>query len=226
MSNFKKSIIIVIIILILDQVLKIWIKTHMFIGENSFEDWEWGFKQAQLYFIENKGMAFGWVLPFLSPELGKTLLSIFRLLAIAAITWYIFKMCKNKAPFGYILSLSFILAGATGNMIDSAFYGLIFSESGRTSVDIAELFPKGGGYGKFLQGEVVDMLYFPMIEGNYPSWIPYKGGDKLIFFRPIFNIADSFVTIGVAMILIFGRRFFKKIEENEAKLIKTENESN
>ncbi len=218
MSKFQKSIAIVIVILIIDQILKIWVKTHMFIGESSFYHWEFGIKQAQFYFIENKGMAFGWVLPFMSAETGKVLLSLFRLVAIGFITWYIFKMSKNNAPFGYILSLAFILAGAAGNMIDSAFYGLIFSESGRTSVEVAELFPSGGGYGKFLQGEVVDMLYFPMIEGHYPEWSPIKAGQQFIFFRPIFNIADSFVTVGVAIILIFGKRFFKELETEEKKL--------
>jgi len=221
MTKFQKSIAIVIVILILDQVVKIWVKTHMFLGENSFDDWGVGIKQAQLYFIENKGMAFGWVLPFMSPETSKVMLSVFRLIAIGFITWYIYKMSKNNAPIGYIISLSFILAGAAGNMIDSAFYGLIFSKSGYTSMEIAQFFPSGGGYGKFLQGEVVDMLYFPMIKGHYPEWFPFKGGQRFIFFRPIFNIADSFVTVGVALILIFGRLFFKELDKNE-ELAKTE----
>ncbi len=227
MTKFQKSIAIVIVILIIDQVVKIWVKTHMFLGESSFYHWEFGIKQAQLYFIENKGMAFGWVLPFMSPETSKIMLSIFRLIAIGFITWYIYKMSKNNAPIGYIISLSFILAGAAGNMIDSAFYGLIFSESGRTSLEIAQFFPSGGGYGKFLQGEVVDMLYFPMIKGHYPNWFPFKGGEQFIFFRPIFNVADSFVTVGVASILIFGRRFFKELDKNEelAK-VQTEEEKN
>jgi len=220
MSNITKSFLIVFLILLVDQVLKIWVKTNMLIGESSFEHWGWSIKWMQLRFIENKGMAFGMTIPI---EKGKIILSLFRTVAIGVIVWYIIKVSKNKAPFGYILSLSLILAGAAGNLIDSAFYGLIFNESGNIYTSnqvLASLFPEGGGYGKFLQGSVVDMLYFPMINGTYPQWIPFKGGQDFTFFSPIFNIADASITVGVLIILVFQKRFFKEDEnkKQESKL--------
>lgn len=220
MSKITKSILIVVAILIFDQVLKIWVKTHMLIGESSFEHWGWSMKWAQMRFIENKGMAFGMVFPWLSENVGKVLLSVFRMIAIGFIIWYLLKMIKANAPFGFVISLSLILAGAIGNLIDCAFYGLIFNESGSIYIagdTVAELFPAGGGYKPFLQGSVVDMLYFPMIEGTFPSWVPFKGGDSFTFFSPIFNIADTAVTVGVVAILIFQKRFFKSFELSEEK---------
>jgi len=209
MSNITKSFIIVFLILLVDQILKIWVKTNMLIGESSFEHWNMGMKWMQLRFIENKGMAFGMTIPV---EKGKIILSLFRTVAIGVIVWYIIKIAKSDASFGYILSLSLILAGATGNLIDSAFYGLIFNNSGNiytSSQTLATFFPEGGGYGKFLQGSVVDMLYFPMINGTYPQWFPLIGGNEFTFFSPIFNIADASITCGVIIILIFQKRFFK-----------------
>ena len=221
-KNITKSIIIVLIIIILDQILKIWVKTHMSLGESSFYHWNWGAKWAQLNFIENEGMAFGWALP---GNYGKILLSIFRLIAISLIGWYIFKVSKQKVAFGYVLSLSLIFAGALGNMLDSAFYGIIFSESVRFSTEIepAKLF-NNDGYAPFLQGNVVDMLYFPLFDGTYPNWVPFKGGQYFQFFRPIFNIADASITVGVAIILVFGRRFFKDVDEKE-KIVSPKNET-
>ena len=163
-----------------------------------------------LHFVENNGMAFG--LEF-GNNIGKYFLSIFRLLAIGAIGWYISKLWKKEVPFGLVACFSLIMAGAIGNILDSAFYGLIFNES---YGHVATLFPAGGGYSSFLQGRVVDMFYFPLISGHYPQWLPYVGGDDFIFFRPVFNLADSSISVGITLILIFYRKFFEE-KSTEAK---------
>ena len=159
-----------------------------------------------IHFIENPGMAFG--LQF-GGDLGKLALSLFRIVAIVFIVIYLVRIVKKNVSSGLIISISLILAGAIGNIIDSAFYGLIFSES--TYFETAKLFPEGGGYAGFLHGKVVDMLYFPLFEGRFPDWVPVWGGEHFLFFRPIFNIADSSITIGVALILFNQKRFFKSL---------------
>ena len=201
----KKSFFIVFLILVADQLLKIWIKTTMTLGEEIHVAGNWFI----LHFTENNGMAFG--LQF-AGEYGKLLLSSFRILAVGFLIWYIIKLCKKNTAFGVIFSFSLILAGAVGNIIDSAFYGMIFSES--TYFDVARMFPAEGGYNTFLHGKVVDMFYFPILEGVYPSWVPFLGNQSFIFFRPVFNIADSSITVGVLFLLIFQRRFFY-MEEHE-----------
>ena len=199
----KKAVIIIILILIADQVLKIWVKTGMIIGTRGeiamLGDW------FILHFTENEGMAFG--MKF-GGEFGKITLSIFRIIAIMAIGWYLVKITQRNEPFGLVLSIALIFAGAMGNIIDSAFYGMIFSES--TFHEAARMFPAEGGYSSFLHGKVVDMLYFPVINGYYPSWFPFWGGNEFIFFRPVFNIADSSITVGVFILILFQKKFFKK----------------
>ena len=192
----KKSALLIAFVLILDQLLKIWIKTNMMIGQEiQFFDW------FIIHFTENKGMAFG--MEF-GGNLGKYILSIFRLIAIVAISVYWYKLPNTNIKKGIIYSISLVLAGAIGNMIDSAFYGMIFSES---YGQIATVFE--GGYSSFLQGKVVDMFYFPIINGHFPTWLPLVGGNHFIFFRPVFNIADAAISTGVINILIFHRSFFK-----------------
>jgi signal peptidase II len=192
----KKSILLIAIVLILDQLLKVWIKTNMMIGQEiHFFDW------LIIHFTENKGMAFG--MEF-GGSFGKYLLSIFRLVAIVAIAIYLKNIATTDVKKGVILSISLVLAGAIGNMIDSAFYGLIFSESYGQLATVFE-----GGYAGFLQGKVVDMFYFPLIHGHFPQWLPLIGGNHFIFFRPVFNIADASISIGVINMLIFHRSFFK-----------------
>lgn len=156
-----------------------------------------------IHFIENNGMAFGFEL---AGEFGKIALSLFRIAAIAAIIWYLVRLIKEKVPFGLVISVSLILAGATGNIIDSAFYGILFNES--TPYQVATMFPESGGYSSFLHGKVVDMFYFPIIKGTFPDWFPFWKSQSFIFFRPVFNIADSCITTGVAMILVFQKRYF------------------
>ena len=212
MSSKVKSILIILLILFLDQTLKIWIKTNMMLGDEIVIAKNWFI----IHFVENNGMAFG--LEF-GNNIGKYFLSIFRLIAIGAIGWYITKLWKREVPFGLIACFSLILAGAIGNILDSAFYGLIFNES---YGHVASIFPAGGGYSSFLQGRVVDMFYFPLISGHYPHWLPFVGGDDFIFFRPVFNLADSSITVGITLILIFYRKFF---EEKHAEN-KTDSEEN
>tara|TARA_Y100000385_G_scaffold61024_1_gene59568 strand:+ start:76 stop:660 length:585 start_codon:yes stop_codon:yes gene_type:complete len=192
----KKSILLITIVLLLDQVLKVWIKTNMMIGQEiHFFDW------FIIHFTENKGMAFG--MEF-GGSFGKYLLSIFRLVAIVAIAIYLKNIATTDVKKGVVLSISLVLAGAIGNMIDSAFYGLVFSESYGQSATVFE-----GGYAGFLQGKVVDMFYFPLINGHFPQWLPLIGGNHFIFFRPVFNIADASISVGVINMLIFHRSFFK-----------------
>ncbi|MFT5337226.1 MAG: signal peptidase II [Luteibaculaceae bacterium] len=153
-------------------------------------------------FIENPGMAFG--MEF-GGEWGKLALSILRIVAVIAIAWYINNLIKKGAKKGLIICLSLILAGAIGNILDSMFYGLLFSNS--TPFELAQFMPAGGGYASFLQGRVVDMLYFPLFEGNFPDWLPFWGGQHYLFFSPIFNIADSAISIGVVLLIIFQKRY-------------------
>ena len=198
MSLIKKSALFIVVLLILDQIFKIWIKTHMMLGEefSVFGDW------FIIHFIENNGMAFGMEL---EGKWGKIILSLFRIVAICGIGWYLNDICKKKAPKGLIFSIGLIFAGAMGNIIDSAFYGMIFNDS---YYQVASFLPEAGGYSSFLHGKVVDMLYFPLVDGNFPSWFPVWGGEHFVFFRPVFNIADSYISIGVTFILLFHKKYF------------------
>ncbi len=202
----KKPILLIALILLVDQILKFWIKLTMTIGEeiSVFDHWFY------LHFTENEGMAFGMTF---GGESGKLALSLFRIVAIGAIGWYLSDLIRKKANSGLIISISLILAGAIGNMIDSAFYGLIFSNSSYHTM--ATFMPEGGGYASFLHGKVVDMFYFPIIEGHYPTWLPFWGGNDFVFFRPVFNIADSSITIGVLTLVLFQRKFFMKPVQQE-----------
>ncbi|MFZ2285749.1 MAG: lipoprotein signal peptidase [Bacteroidales bacterium] len=199
MSARNKALLLIFSILIVDQVLKIIIKTNMVIGQEIPVLGNW----FRIHFLENNGMAFGmeW-----GGKVGKAALSIFRMAAITGISWYLHTLIRKKASPGLILSVSAIIAGAAGNLIDSAFYGMIFSESWHTP---AVLFPEGGGYSSFLQGRVVDMFYFPVIDTHWPDWSPIKPGQSFIFFRPVFNIADTSITTGVLAILLFQKRFLE-----------------
>ncbi len=172
-----------------------------------------------IHFIENPGMAFG--LEF-GGVAGKLFLSIFRLVAIGFIAYYLRNLIRDKANRGLIFSVSLVLAGAAGNMIDSAFYGLIFSESPRFTPELATMFPADGGYAGFLRGKVVDMFYFPIIDGTWPSWVPFLGGDRFQFFRPVFNVADSAISVGMGLILINQKRFFKSPKSEEKSGEETE----
>ena len=195
----RKSLIVIFLVLLIDQISKFWIKTSMTIGESFPVLGDW----FHIYFIENNGMAFGWEF---GAEFGKIALGIFRIIAVALFFYLIYYLNKKNVKFGPLFGISLITAGALGNIIDGMFYGMIFSES--TFTQVATLFPDGGGYAGFMQGKVVDMLYFPLF--TFPEWIPFFGGQ--IFFSPIFNIADSAITIGFLYLLIFQWNFLKNID--------------
>ncbi|MET6999766.1 lipoprotein signal peptidase [Chitinophaga defluvii] len=197
--KYRHVILIVVLILVIDQAVKIWVKTHMYMQQEIPVFPNWFF----IHFIENEGMAYG--LKF-GGEFGKIILTLFRLIAVIVGFVYMKKLIAEKYSRGLLICGSLILAGATGNLIDSMFYGMIFNDS--LGYNVAQLFPKEGGYGTFLHGRVVDMLYFPIYEGVLPKWIPFKGGDTFIFFRPVFNIADAAISTGVITILLFQKRFF------------------
>jgi signal peptidase II len=201
MSLGKKSVLFILLILLVDQVLKIWVKTHMTIGQEIHLFGNWGL----LHFIENNGMAFGMEM---GGKPGKLILSVFRIAAIFGIGWFLSSLIRKKANPELILAVSAILAGAAGNILDSAFYGMIFSESYNQH---AILFPPGGGYSSFLHGRVVDMFYFPVINTHWPQWSPFRPGESFVFFRPVFNVADSSITCGVTAIILFQKRMFRNL---------------
>jgi len=200
----KKRILFVIalvfLVLFIDQSLKIWIKLHMTLGE-SFN--VLGLSWFKIYFTENVGMAFG--IEF-GNGLGKLLLSLFRLLAVSGIGYMIYSLAKSKASYLVLASVALIFAGAFGNIIDSIFYGVLFSES--TAFQIATFMPAEGGYAPVLYGKVVDMFYFPLIDTTLPNWLPIWGGERFRFFQAIFNVADAAICIGVGIIILFYRHFF------------------
>jgi signal peptidase II len=211
----RRALFIILLVILVDQASKIYVKTHFYYQEQVPIFGEGG-TRAYIHFTENNGMAFG--MEFGNPNdkegtnWGKLFLSIFRILAVAGIGWYLWDLIKKKAHRGLIAAIAFVFAGALGNIIDSCFYGLIFSDS-ENSMEVAKLFPPEGGYAGFLHGKVVDMFYFPLFEGHFPSWFPFWGSEPFTFFSPVFNVADSSITIGVFMIIIFQKRFFSKKKE-------------
>ncbi|MBL7733919.1 MAG: lipoprotein signal peptidase [Chitinophagaceae bacterium] len=206
----RTVVFIILAIIIADQALKVWVKTHMLYHEQIFVIKPW----FRLFFIENEGMAWGWKF---GGEWGKMALTLFRLVAVVFGVFYIRDIVKKNLPLGFIACVGMIFAGALGNLIDSLFYGMIFSGS-ELGMPLASLFPEGGGYAGFLHGRVVDMLYMPVIDDKLlPSWIPIWGGERFTFFSPIFNIADASISIGVIAILIFQKKFFKKHPHEEPR---------
>ena len=189
--------VLIIVILLIDQAIKIWVKTHMDIGESIYVAGDW----FQLHFIENNGMAYGM-------QIGsKLLLSLFRMVAIVILSYYIWQQARQKARWGYVVCLAMILAGAAGNLIDCMFYGIIF-----------------GGYAPFMMGRVVDMFYFPIIRTTWPDWMPIWGGQDFTFFSPVFNFADASISVGVVVLLLFYRKELSKLSlKREKEADATEN---
>lgn len=202
--SLKKSLILIALVLLIDQVSKIYIKTH-FVYEQSFEIFSW----FKIYFIENSGAAWGTKLSDFLPiseSAGKLILTIFRLFAIVGIGYWLHDTIKKKASKTLILSVSLIFAGALGNILDSIFYGVLFNDS---TNQVATLF-SDEPYGKLFYGRVVDMLYFPMVDTTWPDWVPYFGGSRFRFFEPVFNIADTAISTGVGILLVFNKKAFAK----------------
>lgn len=198
----KRTVLLIIcLVVIADQILKIYIKTHFYAGESRAVLGHW----FQLYFIENEGMAYGWKF---GGEFGKMALTLFRLGAVIFGIFYIKKIIEKKFNRGFIICVALIFAGALGNLIDSMFYGLIFQNSSGILQNVANIFP-AHGYAGFLHGNVVDMLYFPIIHSRFPLWFPFWGGQAFDFFSPIFNLADASISSGIIAIFIFQKRFFK-----------------
>lgn len=191
---------LIFLIVLVDQILKFWIKLNFVYGDG-FD--MLGFSWAKIQFVENEGMAFGWLV---GGKMGKLLLTSFRMLAVPMGIYYIYYLIKRKYHPGLVFAVGLIVAGALGNLIDSIFYGVIFSHS---FGQVATLFPTEGGYGELLHGRVVDMFYFPLVQTTWPRWIPIVGGSELSFFQYIFNIADSAISIGVMSILLFNKKFLQ-----------------
>lgn len=199
----QKLTIIAAILLVIDQVSKILVKTNMTMGESISVLGDW----FQILFIENPGMAFG--MEF-GGSIGKYFLTILRIVLVIVMIIYLRKLLKkgSEVPMGVCVGIMMVMVGALGNILDCMFYGILFGES--TMMQVAQFLPEGGGYAPFFLGKVVDMLYFPLIDTTWPEWVPFVGGDSLIFFRPIFNFADSCITVGALYLMIFQWKFFSE----------------
>lgn len=210
--TLKKSVGLIIVLLLIDQISKFYIKTHFVLGERIVvTDW------FQILFVENEGMAWGAKIP---GEFGKLFLTLFRIIAVGLIGYWLVDLVKKQSSRLSIVAVSLIFAGAMGNIIDSVFYGLLFSES---YTEIAQFLPDGGGYGTLFHGKVVDMLSFPIYEGYLPEWIPFWGGDYFTFFDPVFNIADTAISTGVGLLLVFNKKAFPKESKTESLASDVEN---
>ncbi|MGB3154822.1 MAG: lipoprotein signal peptidase [Chitinophagaceae bacterium] len=224
--KLRHVVLIISAIIIVDQVLKIWIKTNHPTGEVVRV---FGMDWFRLHFIENPGMAWGWKF---GNETGKMVLTLFRLAAVIFGTWYLGRIVKLQYRRGFIICAGLIYAGALGNLIDSMFYGMFFDKGLHFDPAITDYVSYSGvagfaspGYSSFLHGSVVDMLYFPMFKGHFPSWAPFIGGDEFEFFSPIFNIADASISTGVITLLIFQKRFFSRhIPKEEHTTVETNTE--
>lgn len=207
--SLKKSLIIIALILVVDQISKIYIKTSFILGE-AHEVFSW----FKILFIENEGAAWGTKLSDLLPiseSIGKLILTIFRIFAVFGIGYWLWDIIRKQSPRTLILAVSLIFAGAVGNIIDSVFYGIIFDHS---NGQVATLFADEP-YGSLFHGKVVDMLYFPLVDTTWPDWVPSLGGKRFRFFEPVFNIADTAISTGVGILIVFNKKAFPKQADKE-----------
>jgi signal peptidase II len=193
MKGYTKPLIVIFLVLLADQLVKTWVKTHMYLGQEFHIIGKW----CIIHFTENNGMAFG--MEF-GGEFGKLALSLFRIAAVAGIGYGLHYLIKHKYHRGLILNVALIFSGALGNIIDSVFYGKIY------------------GYESWFHGRVVDMFYFPIAEGHFPTWVPIWGGEEFVFFRPVFNLADAAISVGVILILIFQKNYFKEDVKDDVSI--------
>lgn len=202
--GFKKASLIILLILLIDQVSKIYIKTHFHLFEDiGVSSW------FRIVFVENDGMAWGTrlndIFPYMSSRVSKLILTLFRIVAVSGIAYWLWLSIKRKRSFIFIMSISLIFAGALGNILDSVFYGVLFSDS---FGQVATFLPEGGGYASIFHGKVVDMLHFPIWSGTISESIPFIGGKNISFFDPVFNVADVAITTGIVILLLFNRKAF------------------
>lgn len=200
--SLKKASLLIVVILLIDQISKFYIKTHFVLGE-AVEVFDW----FKILFVENKGMAWGAQIP---GEYGKLILTSFRLVAIVAIGYWLWDSVRKNASKVLIAAIALIFAGAMGNIIDSVFYGVVFDSSLH---QVATFLPENGGYSSWFHGNVVDMFYFPLWQGYLPEWLPFWGGEHFTFFEPVFNVADTAISVGVGLLIVFHKKAFPKEEE-------------
>lgn len=205
LKYLKNPFVIVFLVLFIDQLTKVIVKTHFMLGEEIHVAGNWFI----LHFTENNGMAFGMEL---GGETGKLILSLFRVIAISGLGYYLYTLVKKKEKTGFIVCIALIFAGALGNLIDSMFYGLLFNDS---YGQLATFLPTDGGYASFLHGKVVDMVYFPIVQGHFPNWFPIWSGEEFEFFRPVFNIADSSISVGVGLMILNQKKYFAETPVKE-----------
>ena len=216
--SLKKAILLIFVILLIDQISKFYIKTHFVLSEKHVV-----FSWFQIVFVENEGMAWGTkisdFIPFVSERLAKLSLSLFRIVAVFGIGYWLVSVVKHKASKTLIIAVALILAGALGNIIDSVFYGVLFNGS---HGEVATFLPSGGGYASLFHGKVVDMLHFPIWNGFLPDWVPFFGGRFFTFFEPVFNMADMAISVGIGILIFFNKRAFK---EKQPDLIEEETQA-
>lgn len=200
LTDARMCILLIVAILVIDQIIKVGVKTNLSLGESiHITDWFY------IVFVENPGMAWGMEL------FDKIFLSLFRIVAVAALSWYLVWEIKHKARTRYLVILSLITAGAAGNIVDCVLYGQIFTAA--SPYTVSEYVPFGDGYAPLLMGKVVDMFYFPLIKTDWPDWMPVVGGDEFVFFSPVFNFADAAISVGVILLILFGRKDFERMNE-------------